>query len=127
MIQASIIYNEIVTKVTALSFAELTALSKKIMEIQAERLTDDLPLEEVLLLEKIRKELPIEVKERFQELKAKRTNENLTESEYQEYLELIEVVEMDNAEKVKHVGALALLRNRPMLELGKELGVFNHG
>ena len=90
-------------------------------------MTDDLPLEEVLLLEKIRKELPVEIKERFQALKAKRANENLTESEYQEYLELIEVVEMDNAEKVKHVGALALLRNRPMLELGKELGVFNHG
>lgn len=125
--QASITFNEIVTKVTELSFAELTALSKKIMEIQAERLTDDLPLEEVLLLEKIKKELPIEVKERFKTLKAKRTAETLTATEYQEYLALIEVVEMSNAEKVKHVGALALLRNRPMLELGKELGVFNHG
>jgi hypothetical protein len=130
--QASITFNEIVTKVTQLSFAELTALSKKIMEIQAERLTDDLPLEEVLLLEKIKKELPIEVKERFKTLKAKRAAETLTATEYQEYLALIEVVEMlapksrwDNAEKVKHVGALALLRNRPMLELGKELGVLN--
>ena len=125
--QASITFNEIVTKVTKLSFTELTALSKRIMEIQAERLTDDLPLEEVLLLEKIKKDLPLEVKERFQILKAKRTAETLTEEEYKEYVALIEVVEMDNAEKVKHVGALALLRNRSMMELGKELGVFNHG
>ena len=127
MIQSSITFNEIITKAEKLSFVELTQLSKKIMQIQAERMADDLPLEEVLLLEKIRKELPFEIKERFQILKEKRATETLTDTEYQEYLDLIEIVEMDNAEKVKHVGALALLRNRPMLELGKELGVFNHG
>lgn len=127
MIQSSITFNEIITKAEKLSFVELTQLSKKIMQIQAERMADDLPLEEVLLLEKIRKELPFEIKERFQILKEKRAAETLTDTEYQEYLDLIEIVEMDNAEKVKHVGALALLRNRPMLELGKELGVFNHG
>jgi len=125
MIQSSITFNEIITKAEKLSFVELTQLSKKIMQIQAERMADDLPLEEVLLLEKIRKELPFEIKERFQILKEKRAAETLTDTEYQEYLDLIEIVEMDNAEKVKHVGALALLRNRPMLELGKELGVFN--
>jgi hypothetical protein len=125
MIQSSITFNEIITKAEKLSFVELTQLSKKIMQIQAERMADDLPLEEVLLLEKIRKELPFEIKERFQILKEKRATETLTDTEYQEYLDLIEIVEMDNAEKVKHVGALALLRNRPMLELGKELGVFN--
>ena len=127
MIQSSVTFNEIITKAEKLSFVELTQLSKKIMQIQAERMADDLPLEEVLLLEKIRKELPFEIKERFQILKEKRATETLTDTEYQEYLDLIEIVEMDNAEKVKHVGALALLRNRPMLELGKELGVFNHG
>jgi hypothetical protein len=125
MIQSSVTFNEIITKAEKLSFVELTQLSKKIMQIQAERMADDLPLEEVLLLEKIRKELPFEIKERFQILKEKRATETLTDTEYQEYLDLIEIVEMDNAEKVKHVGALALLRNRPMLELGKELGVFN--
>ncbi|MFK7947215.1 MAG: hypothetical protein AB8G11_06490 [Saprospiraceae bacterium] len=127
MIQSSITFNEIVTKAQKLSFEELTALSNKIMQIQAERMIDDLPLEEVLLLEKIRKQLPFEVQERFKVLKGKRLAETLSEIEQEEYLELIEVVEMDNAEKVKHIGALALLRNRPILELGKELGVFNHG
>ena len=126
MIQVSGAFNEIISKAEKLSFAELTALSKKIIEIQTKRMTDDLPLEEVLLLEKIRKQLPPKVSERFTILKAKRATENLTEAEYQEYLDLIEVVEMDNAEKVKHVGTLALLRNRPMLELGKELGIFNY-
>jgi hypothetical protein len=125
--QSSFRFNEIVTKAQDLSFEELTELSKKIMQIQAERMVDDLPLEEVLLLEKIRKQLPLEVQERFKLLKSKRSGETLSKLEHQEYLDLIEVVEMDNAEKVKHVGALALLRNRPILELGKELGVFNHG
>jgi hypothetical protein len=125
--QSSFRFNEIVTKAQDLSFEELTELSKKIMQIQAERMVDDLPLEEVLLLEKIRKQLPLEVQERFKLLKSKRLDETLSKLEHQEYLDLIEVVEMDNAEKVKHVGALALLRNRPILELGKELGVFNHG
>ena len=97
------------------------------MQIQAERMVDDLPLEEVLLLEKIRKQLPFELQERFKILKEKRLDEALSEIEHKEYLEIIEVIEMDNAEKVKHVGALALLRNRPILELGKELGIFNHG
>jgi hypothetical protein len=125
--QSSFRFNEIVTKAQDLSFEELTELSKKIMQIQAERMVDDLPLEEVLLLEKIRKQLPLEVQERFKLLKSKRLDETLSKLEHQEYLDLIEVIEMDNAEKVKHVGALALLRNRPILELGKELGVFNHG
>lgn len=125
MIQSSITFNEIVLKAQKLSFEELTALSNKIMQIQAERMIDDLPLAEVLLLEKIRKQLPFEVQERFKVLKGKRLAETLSEIEHQEYLELIEVVEMDNAEKVKHVGALALLRNRPILELGKELRFFN--
>lgn len=123
--QSSITFNEIVTKAQKLSFEELTALSNKIMQIQAERMVDDLPLEELLLLEKIRKQLPFEVQERFKVLKVKRLAETLSEIEQEEYLELIEVVEMDNAEKVKHVGALALLRNRPILELGKELRFFN--
>lgn len=127
MVKASITFNEIIKQATQLSFAELTELSKKIMEIQAERLADDLPLEEVLLLEKIRKTLPFEVKERFEILKEKRNAETLTNEEYQEFLDLIDTIEMDNAEKVKNVGALALLRNRPILELGRELGVFNHG
>ena len=125
--QSSITFKEIVTKAQKLSFEELTALSKKIMQIQAERMVDDLPLEEVLLLEKIRKQLPFELQERFKVLKGKRLDEALSEIEHKEYLEIIEVIEMDNAEKVKHVGALALLRNRPILELGKELGIFNHG
>ena len=124
--QSSITFNEIVTKAEKLSFVELTALSKKIMQIQAERMADDLPLEEVLLLEKIRKQLLLGITERFKILKAKRADENLTKNEHQEYLDLIEMVEMDNAEKVKHVGTLALLRNRPMLELGKELKKFNN-
>jgi hypothetical protein len=127
MIKASITFNEIIKQATQLSFAELTELSKKIVEIQAERLADDLPLEEVLLLEKIRKTLPFELKERFEMLKEKRNAETLTKEEYREFLDLIDAVEMDNAEKVKNVGALALLRNRPILELGRELGVFNHG
>lgn len=127
MIKASITFNEIIKQATQLSFAELTELSKKIVEIQAERLADDLPLEEVLLLEKIRKTLPFELKERFEILKEKRNAETLTKEEYQEFLDLIDAIEMDNAEKVKNVGALALLRNRPILELGRELGVFNHG
>lgn len=127
MVKASITFNEIIKQATQLSFAELTELSKKIMEIQAERLADDLPLEEVLLLEKIRKTLPFEVKERFEILKEKRNAETLTNEEYKEFLDLIDTIEMDNAEKVKNVGALALLRNRPILELGRELGVFNHG
>ena len=127
MTKPSITFNEIVSKAQKLSFEELTALSKKIMQIQAERMVDDLPLEEVLLLEKIRKQLPFELQERFKVLKGKRLNEALSEIEHKEYLEIIEVIEMDNAEKVKHVGALALLRNRPILELGKELGIFNHG
>lgn len=125
--QTSIAFNEIVSKAQQLSFEELTALSKKIMQIQEERMTNDLPLEEVLLLEKIRKQLPTEIQERLKVLKNKHLEEKISKTEHQEYLEIIKIIEMDNAEKVKHVGALALLRNRPILELGKELGVFNHG
>lgn len=120
-------FNEIVNRVEKLTTEEFTQLMQRMLELKAKRKADNVPFEEVLLLEKIRKTLPQEIKTRFQVLKNKRLEETLTNIEYEEYLELIEVVEMDHANKVKNIGALALLRNRPILELGKELGIFQHG
>lgn len=124
MAQSPITIDKILKEAQRLSSEELNLLRQKIIEIQADRLADSTPLEEVLLLEKIRLKLPVEVMARFRALKEKHLSETISADERVEYLELIDTIEQDNVEKVKHVGALALLRNRPILELGRELGVF---
>jgi len=125
--QHPITLEEILRSAEQLSNNELNQLSQKIIEIQAEHKADKIPLMEILLLEKIKTKLPLEITERFNFLKVKLLNETIKEQEHIEYLDLIEITELDNAEKVKHLGALALLRNTSLEELGKELEVFNYG
>ena len=94
-----------------------------IMSLRVIREVSNTQKEEALLLEKINKSLPLKQVERFRMLNQKRLDETLTASEYDELLILLEKTEKLNINRVKHLSALARLRNVPVRELMKQLDI----
>ena len=75
------------------------------------------------MLEKINRGLPPETWRRFDELVARRDAKGLTGPEQRELLELSDEVETDHVARLQLVAELARLRNVPLLELMKQLGI----
>jgi hypothetical protein len=94
-----------------------------IVSLRVRREVSNKQKEEALLLEKINKSLPLKQIERFRMLNKKRLDETLTTSEYDELLVLLEKTEKLNVNRVKHLSALARLRNVPVRELMKQLDI----
>jgi hypothetical protein len=94
-----------------------------IMSLRVRHEVSNKQRQEALLLEKINKSLPLKQVERFRMLNKKRLDETLTASEYDELLILLEKTEKLNTNRVKHLSALARLRNVPVRELMKQLDI----
>lgn len=94
-----------------------------VMSLRVRREVSNKQRQEALLLEKINKSLPLKQVERFRMLNKKRLDETLTASEYDELLILLEKTEKLNTNRVKHLSALARLRNVPVRELMKQLDI----
>lgn len=94
-----------------------------IMSLRVRREVSNQQRQEALLLEKINKSLPLKQVERFRMLNKKRLDETLTASEYDELLILLEKTEKLNTNRVKHLSALARLRNVSVRELMKQLDI----
>jgi hypothetical protein len=94
-----------------------------IVSLRVRREVSNKQKEEALLLEKINKSLPLKQVERFRMLNKKRLDEILTTSEYDELLVLLEKTEKLNTNRVKHLSALARLRNVTVRELMQQLDI----
>lgn len=94
-----------------------------VMSLRVRREVSNKQRQEALLLEKINKSLPLKQVERFRMLNKKRLDETLTASEYDELLILLEKTEKLNTNRVKHLSALARLRNVPIRELMMQLDI----
>ncbi len=94
-----------------------------VMSLRVRREVSNQQRQEALLLEKINKSLPLKQVERFRMLNKKRLDETLTASEYDELLILLEKTEKLNTNRVKHLSALARLRNVSVRELMKQLDI----
>lgn len=78
---------------------------------------------EMELLEKVHLGIATEDWERYHELIGKRDEENLSEAEHQELLQLVNQVELANAERMKYLIELSILREEPLETLMEKLGV----
>lgn len=94
-----------------------------IVSLRVRREVSNKQKEEASLLEKINKGLSLKQVERFKMLNKKRLDETLTTSEYDELLVLLEKTEKFNTIRVKHLSALARLRNVSVRELMKQLDI----
>lgn len=81
------------------------------------------PSEEARLLKKINKGLPVTQIQRLRSLNQKRREQSLSQSEHEELLQLVEKSEQLNANRLRHLTALARLRQVPVRELMTQLGI----
>jgi hypothetical protein len=96
-----------------------------VISLRTRRHVDTKQKEEAMLLQKINKSLSFEQVERFRFLNAKRMENNISQQEYAELLTLLEKIEKLNVNRLKHLTALARLRNVSVRELMHQLGL--HG
>lgn len=96
-----------------------------IISLRVRRGTPNKQKEEALLLEKINKSLPLKQVERLRTLNQKRVDSGITEQEYSELLVLLEKTEKLNVSRLKHLTALARLRDVSVRELMNQLGIIS--
>jgi hypothetical protein len=89
--------------------------------------TDKLLAEETALLQEIRKEIPPELKDRYETLADKRDDEILTEAEYAEILDLSNQIECFGVTRIQALAKLANIRQVPLLRLMDDLGIQSPG
>lgn len=116
---------EMLDNAARLDAQELDNFVQKLIALRARRRLDGLSGQETALLEKINRGLSAEQLQRFQYLRERRETEALTDAEYEELLSLIAEIEKLNAERVQYLGELAQLRNIPVRELMRELGLLS--
>lgn len=116
---------EMLDNAARLDAQELDNFVQKLIALRARRRLDGLNGQETALLEKINRGLSAEQLQRFQYLRERRETEALTDTEYEELLSLIAEIEKLNAERVQYLGELAQLRNIPVRELMRELGLLS--
>lgn len=69
------------------------------------------------MLLKINQGIPTDLQHRFNELVAKRQSLTLSKAEHTELIQLGDHIEQLNTERIKHLAALAKLRNRSLAEI----------
>lgn len=115
--------DDLLKAVGQLSRPELDELTVQIIALRARRQAPSLSQEEAELLRKVNQGLPPEVRERYDELVAKREAESLTRDEYDELLRLTDRIENLEAQRVKYLVELARLRQTSLTKLMEDLGI----
>ena len=125
-ITSKISFEDLFNGVKTLQNQDFEQFVEKIMQLKAQRQTEFLPKNETELLTKINKTLATEVLERYQILQQKRNAQTLTNTEFEELSKIVEQKEQLNAERIKHLGELATIRNKSLREVMQELDLFGN-
>ncbi|MGB3787375.1 MAG: hypothetical protein WA949_05145 [Phormidesmis sp.] len=107
--------------VAQLETPELTRFLSSVGSILASR--SNLPTSETVLIQKINQGPPAKIQQHYDELQAKLRDKTLSPGEHQTLLDLIDVVELASAERLKHLIALAQLRQVSVDEVMKQLEI----
>ena len=114
---------DLLSVVDRMETPQLKRFVRQILARTARRLAPLLDRQESELMEKINEGLPDETEDRYRELIAARQAETLTSAEMAELQAITEKAETLQAERMKHLVALAQLRDVPLTELMTELGI----
>jgi hypothetical protein len=106
-----------------MSQAEFDQFVTRLFSIKARERAPVLSEREDELLQKIYQGLPPEMQQRLNELIEKRQSYTITDDELQELIKLTDQVELFDAERLKHMIELAHLRNVPLDDLIRQLGI----
>lgn len=115
--------DELITVVNQLDEAGLDQLLDRIVALRVQRKAHVLPSEEAKLLERINQSVPVELRAQYDDLRARREAEVLTEAEHTTLIELSERIEQFSAERLRALISLAQLRQVSVDELMNRLGI----
>lgn len=108
-----------------LDTSDLERYAKEIAKLLAQRKTKSKKAKIADLLQNLNEKCVLLEKEsnRFYELRTKRTKEELAPKELKELFKLINAEENFRIKRIKILGKISQLRNIPLAELNKELGI----
>ncbi len=115
--------NTLFHEVERLDNRSLDTFIGQVMSLRTQRDVTNRQKNEAGLLQKIIKSLPFEEIERLHILNKKRVESNISEKEYNELVVIVEKTEKLSVSRLKHLTSLARLRNIPVRELVKQLGI----
>ena len=116
--------DQLIESVEQLETPELETYVAKVSLLLARRRAPSLSSEETELLEIINKRLPAEIENRYSELQNKIHDETITPTEHEELMKLVDVIELADAERLRAMLTLSQLRQIPLPQLMKQLGVY---
>jgi hypothetical protein len=114
---------QIISAVSHLSLPELEQVFDHVLALQAERKATRLSAVESALLIRINQGLPSELRERIAVLRAKREDEVITDTEYEELTQLTDRAEELHADRMAALVELAKLRGVSLPVLMDQLGI----
>lgn len=115
--------DELLQSVKQLKSSELEWFVRQIIALRAHRKAPGLSKDESELLLKINRGIPPDILGRYLELINKRQSETLTPEEHDELLGLTDKVEKRDAERVKYLKKLALIRRTSLRTLMEDLNI----
>jgi len=116
-------FTNLLKRVEQLEISDLEKFVENVLKIRARKIAPSLSKEESALLKKINKPLPKKMQDRFEVLNKKRQLETLTESEHQELIEITKKFETLNVVRLKALADLSKIRQLPVRDLMKQLGI----
>jgi uncharacterized coiled-coil DUF342 family protein len=116
-------FDEVLKGVAQLEPNELEQVVNKLIALQAQQRAASLSETETDLLQQINQGLPSDVRTRYDELNTKLHEETLTPAEHEELLKLIDQIEQADVERLRHLIALAQLRQVSVDTLMDQLGI----
>jgi hypothetical protein len=122
-VEAQVSSDDLLKAVNQLSTPELERFVSDVITLQAQRKAPHLSESETDLLLKINQGIPADIRERYDELIAKRRQESLDPEEHVELLHLTEEVEKLETQRVEYLAELARLRKTTLTALLTDLGI----
>jgi hypothetical protein len=114
---------QILSAVSHLSLPELEQVFARVLALQAERKAAHMSTVESALLVRINQGLPLALRERIAMLRAKREDESMTDTEYEELTHLTDRVEELHADRMAALVELARVRGVSLPVLLERLGI----
>jgi iron-sulfur cluster repair protein YtfE (RIC family) len=114
---------QIISAVSRLSLPELEHVFDHVLALQAERKAAHLSAAESALLPRINQGLPAALRERIAILRAKREEESITDTEYEELTRLTDRAEELHADRMAALVELAKFRGVSLAVLMDQLGI----
>lgn len=115
--------DELILSAKSLPIKELDQFVQRLLILRAERNESRLSKQESELLQSINKAIPEALQQRYDLLKDKEHQNQLSRNEHQEMLKLIEEIEYFDAKRLQNLVILAKLRKISLNTVMQDLGI----